>query len=104
MTDKEYYLDFWGYELGTPEAEAAWDAKCRMNEPKQAHYVMGDIQPYRSMVDGQMIESRSKHRAHLKQHGVIEVGNETHHLKPKAYQPPPGLKERLIHEVNQRIK
>lgn len=40
-------------------------------------FVVGDIQPYRSMATGEMIESRSHHRAHLKQHGLIEIGNET---------------------------
>lgn len=39
-------------------------------------YVMSDLQPYRSMIDGTMIESRSKHREHLKDHGMIELGNE----------------------------
>ena len=23
-SDKDYYLEFWGYTLGTPEAEEAW--------------------------------------------------------------------------------
>ena len=45
------------------------------------HYVMPDIQPYKSMIDGRMITSRSEHRAHLKAHGCIEVGNEDP-LKP----------------------
>lgn len=38
--------------------------------------VANDIEPYRSMCDGTMITSRSQHRAHLRQHGVQEVGNE----------------------------
>lgn len=38
--------------------------------------VMPDIKPYRSMIDGSWITSRSEHRAHLKQHGCVEVGNE----------------------------
>lgn len=41
-----------------------------------APMVAPDIQPYRSMCDGSMITSRSQHRAHLRQHGVQEVGNE----------------------------
>jgi hypothetical protein len=41
-----------------------------------AHYVMNDIQPYKSMIDGSMITSRSRHREHLQAHGCIEVGNE----------------------------
>jgi hypothetical protein len=49
-----------------------------------APMVMSDIKPYKSMIDGKMIESRSVHRAHLKQHNMIEIGNETkHHLAPK---------------------
>ena len=39
-------------------------------------FVMADIQPYRSMVTGEMIMGRRQHREHLRQHGVIEVGNE----------------------------
>ena len=39
--------------------------------------IMPDIKPYRSMITGEMINSRSKHREHLKQHGCVEVGNET---------------------------
>lgn len=47
--------------------------------------VMGDIKPYQSMITGEVIESRSTHRAHLKQHGCIEVGNETEKMF-KAYE------------------
>ena len=39
-------------------------------------YAVEDIQPYKSMITGEMITSRSQHRAHLKQHGCEEVGNE----------------------------
>lgn len=41
-----------------------------------APYVIPDIQPYQSMQTGEMIVSRSHHRAHLKQHGLVEIGNE----------------------------
>ena len=40
------------------------------------HYVMPDIQPYKSMIDGRMITSRSEHRRHLKANNCVEVGNE----------------------------
>lgn len=63
-------------------------------EPRSA-MVMNDIQPYQSMVTGEMITSRSQHRAHLKAHKVIEVGNETKYLQPKPKQLPPGLKDRI---------
>lgn len=41
-----------------------------------APMVAPDIHPYRSMIDGSLITSRSKHREHLRDHGCIEVGNE----------------------------
>lgn len=44
--------------------------------------VHADIQPYKSMVTGEMITSRSQHRAHLKQHNLMEIGNEVDaHMK-----------------------
>ena len=58
-------------------------------EPMQensAPAVMGDIQPYRSMADGTWITSRSQHRSHLRQHGLIEIGNE---IKAAKQQPAP---------------
>lgn len=70
----------------------------------QAHYVMADIQPYRSMVDGRMIQSRSAHREHLRAHGLVEVGNETKHLKSKSPAPPPGLKETLIRVAQEKLR
>lgn len=57
--------------------------------------IMGDIRPYKSVIDGSEITSRSRHREHLQQHGCIEVGNE----KPKPIPPPreaPGLKDAVI--------
>jgi len=39
-------------------------------------FVMNDIQPYQSMIDGRMITSRSVHKEHLLANGCIEVGNE----------------------------
>jgi hypothetical protein len=41
--------------------------------------VMPDIDPYQSMVTGEMITSRSQHREHLRQHGLKEIGND---IKP----------------------
>lgn len=38
--------------------------------------IMSDINPYRSIVTGEWITSRSKHRQHLKDTNCIEVGNE----------------------------
>jgi hypothetical protein len=68
------------------------------------YYVMPDIEPYRSQLDGRIVNSRSTHRSKLKEHGVIEVGNETKYLKPKPVTTPPGLKRTLIEVANQKLR
>jgi len=73
--DKEKYLAYWNIEFGTPEAEEAWQAKLDMT-PIEAPMVMSDIEGYVSQVDGSWIKSRSHHRSHLKQHRMIELGND----------------------------
>ena len=75
QSDKDYYLEFWGYTLGTPEAEEAWKLKQEMTY-REAPMVQSDIEGYISQVDGSWIDSRSKHRNHLKQHRMIELGND----------------------------
>ncbi len=69
----------------------------------QTHMVMPDIQPYQSMVDGSMITSRSAHRAHLRQHRLVEIGNETKYLQSKPLTPPQGLKKTLIEVANSKL-
>ena len=66
--------------------------------------VLNDIQPYKSMVNGEWITSRSRHRDHLKAHGCIEVGNETKHLNKPKMTPPPGLKQRIIDIANEKLR
>jgi putative FmdB family regulatory protein len=46
--------------------------------------IMPDIQPYRSMVTGEVIGSRSTHKKHLITHNVTEVGNEKPQPKQKG--------------------
>lgn len=49
--------------------------------PAQRHHaVFSDIDPYQSMQTGEMIGSRSTHREHLREHRLIEVGNEVNHM------------------------
>lgn len=43
--------------------------------------VIRDIDPYKSMVTGEMITSRTRHRDHLRRHNCTEVGNDTSHMK-----------------------
>ena len=58
-----------------PEADEAWRQKLEMT-PKETAMVMSDIDGYVSQVDGSWIKSRSQHRSHLKQHRMIELGND----------------------------
>ena len=82
QSDKDYYLEFWGYTLGPPEAEEAWKLKQEMTY-REAPMVMSDIEGYVSQVDGTWIKSRSHHRSHLKQHRMIELGNDAPTQHPK---------------------
>lgn len=74
--------------------------KAEVNAPM----VMGDIQPYISQADGSLISSRGQHRAHLRQHNCIEIGNEikAHMAQSKPKGPPPGLKDTIIRAFQER--
>jgi hypothetical protein len=71
------------------------------NGQPRHHPVMDDIRPYKSMITGEMITSRSQHREHLKKHGYREADDSSLH---KPYQGIPTAssqrKEMLIREVN----
>ena len=58
--------------------------KHKANDEVHAPMIMGDITPYKSMIDGSMIQSRSRHREHLRENGCIEVGNESMETKLTA--------------------
>ena len=67
------YIDGVAYEKGT--------------EPTSSGVmVMPDIKPYKSMINGEMITSRSRHREHLKAHGCQELGNDVLKYLDKPYQ------------------
>lgn len=68
-----------------------------------APMVVADIQPYRSMVTGEMITSRSQHRRHLVQHGVTEVGNETMTQKKTPWLEQKKQKDDLRREIAARL-
>lgn len=53
-----------------------------------APMVIGDIQPYRSVIDGSEIGGRRQHRDHLKSHGCVELGNDMPTNHPKPTRPP----------------
>lgn len=101
LSEKDKYLLHWNYTLGTPEAEEAWKAKQSMTK-RQAPMVQSDIQGYISQIDGSWIDSKSKHRSHLKQHGCIEVGNEKQSTAtPKQ---DPQLKQRIAEIAYEKLR
>ena len=64
-------------------------------------YIMPDIKPYRSMIDGSLITSRSKHREHLKANNCYEVGNDVD-LTPRPIPDaaPQQRKEIIVHQFS----
>ena len=72
----------------------------RMQRVICAPHVMADIQPYKSMITGEMIGSRSRHREHLKDHNMIELGNEKPDFKRKEMPEVPGLREELCARIS----
>ena len=91
--------------ISDPEGNWIPADEYRRPEP-QTPIIMPDIKPYRSMIDGRVISSRSTHREHLRAHGCIEVGNETKHLmaKVKPIEPTPGLKQTIAEITNAKLR
>jgi hypothetical protein len=67
------------------------------------HYVVPDIVPYKSMIDGKMVTSRSEHRRHLKAHGCEEVGNDDPSKHIRHEKSVDTRLERIKHMVNTRL-
>lgn len=65
-----------------------------------APMVMPDIAPYRSTITGELINSRSTHRTHLRDHGCIEVGNEKPKPRQETWTASKGLRQELIARLN----
>ena len=82
LSDKDYFLEIWTPTLGAEEALKSWEEKQKASR-QMTHMVQSDIGGYISQVDGSWIDSRSKHRNHLKQHGMIELGNDV----PTSHKP-----------------
>lgn len=96
------------YKNGNVIAEFM-DGKCTfrsceyLENGERSAYIMPDIKPYKSMIDGSEITSRSKHREHLRAHNCVEIGNETKYLKPRVAQAPPGLKETVARIAYEKL-
>ena len=64
-------------------------------EPMSSLHIIPDIKPYQSMITGEMITSRSKHREHLKVHNCIEIGDQL----PKEVKPIPDVAPQQRKEI-----
>ena len=104
LSDKDRFIEWWTPTVGKEEAERSWEEK-QKNEQKQYHMVMSDIGGYISQVDGTYIESRSKHREHLKRHRMVEVGNDVPMQHRKIEAPSSEQRKRNIAEqVYQKLR
>lgn len=72
----------------------------RMTRLIVAPMIMSDIAPYRSQITGEIISSRSQHRAHLKEHGCIEIGNEKQTTQKPKDAFGAGLKQELAERLD----
>jgi hypothetical protein len=81
--------------------------------PKEEYYgssevnapmIQADIAGYKSMVTGEWIGSRSTHRQHLKEHRLVEIGNEVKaHTTKQAPKVDREQIRRDIHTSMQRL-
>ena len=60
--------------------------------------IVPDIEPYQSMITGEMITSRSKHREHLREHNCVEIGNDYQH-QLTHYDKMPDVAPQQRHEL-----
>lgn len=104
MSDKEKFIDWWTPTIGKEAAEASWEEKQKESK-KMTHMVTSDIGGYISQIDGSWIESRSKHREHLKRHRMIELGNDpiTKH-KTIDVQNPEQRKRAIAEQVYSKLR
>lgn len=64
-------------------------------------YIQPDNVCYKSMVTGEMITSRTAHKNHLREHKLIEVGNEK--PRPRNTDIPKAEKWALRKEIAERL-
>lgn len=104
MTDKEKFFEWWTPTVGKEEAEKSWEEKLK-ESVKKSHMIASDIGGYISQIDGSWIESRSKHRDHLKRHGMVELGNDVP-MKQKQVEIQDNRvrKERIAQQVYEKLR
>ncbi|MEH6743899.1 hypothetical protein [Hyphomonas sp.] len=61
--------------------------------------IRDNIEPVRSMLDGQLYDSKSTLRATYKQAGVVEVGNDSSYTQPDAIKPRTAASEKALKQA-----
>jgi len=76
--------------------------KNRNRSELPAPMVMGDLKPYRNVIDGKEVDGRVAHREFLKRNNVIEIGNEK--MEAKKVGPAKGEIGREIKETIEKMR
>jgi hypothetical protein len=86
------------------DGELIWCRDGGMDEAESGPQVVRDLAPYQSMITGEVIDGRKRHRDHLKAHGCVEVGNDTSHLtqRPKITNNRRESLHRMLADVGDR--
>lgn len=64
-----------GVVEATPKTIAMRD-RMKGRDKKSRLQIMKDIEPYQSIIDGEVIGGRKQHRDHLRAHSCEEIGSE----------------------------
>jgi hypothetical protein len=59
----------------------------RQIRDRPAFHFIQDIKPYKSPITGEVIGGRRQHREHLRDHGMIEAGNEKQEFVKRTPEP-----------------
>lgn len=65
----------------------------RKDKHGKSSQVMGDLEPYKSMQTGEIIQGRKQHRDHLRAHGLVEVGNEYNAMTKRERKEAPPVEQ-----------
>lgn len=68
-----------------------------------APMVTVDIPAYQSVVTGETIQGRAKHREHLKRHDLVEIGTEKIGQKPREYRADHNVKPEMMEAIKQHL-
>jgi hypothetical protein len=113
-TDEKAFADNYDVIFGRKKPSRGsfvFDPETNKLVPKDEYYgsssqvnapmVQADISGYKSMVTGEWIGSRSTHRQHLKEHRLVEVGNE---IKAHTTKQAPRVdRERLRRDIAESL-